>query len=202
MEKETIENLTIGHAKNKASMSVPKIYYWNTSRILWAAGGYWHLSDCTSRHFGYRLPDSSEYNIERQVFYSPTCFMLINSEVFNKHGFMDENYFVYYDDADFVWRSVIDSNEKLYYIPSSVLWHKESYSTGGGFSEFGIYYVNRNRIYFAYKHLSRIQRLIMYVYIILHYLFRDMKRFNKDQLKTLRKGNRDGIKMVKMVNLK
>lgn len=196
LEDNTIEELYLWHIKNKASLSVPKIYYWNTPQIIWAAGGFWHLSDCTSRHFGRQKPDNNEYGVMKQVEYAPSCFMLVNSDVFERVGYMDENFYVYYDDADFVWRSIIDGEEKLFYIPTSIVWHKVSFCTGGD-SEFGLYYVNRNRIYFAFKHLSTKQKLVLYLYLISHYLLRDLYRMTKNQRKTIRKGIRDGFKMVK-----
>lgn len=195
LESNTIEELILGHQSNNASMSVPKIFYWNTPNIIWAAGGFWHLNDCTSRHIGYRKPDSPEYNIIKEVEYSPTCFMLINSDVFDRIGLMDEKYFVYYDDADFVWRSVKDGDERLFYIPSSCLWHKEGFSTGGSLSNFTLFYSCRNKIYFSYLHLSQCQRLIMFLYLLTHFVFRDLFVLKFIQINTLLKGYMQGIIM-------
>lgn len=197
LEKDTIKSLLKGHIDNKASLSVPKIYYWNTDKILWAAGGYWHLLDCSSRHYGFRKKDVGQYDEVRQIEYSPTCFMLINASVFSSVGLMDENIFVYYDDADFIWRATVDGNEKLYYIPSSLLWHKESFSTGGGLSEFSLYNRDKNRIYFMHKHLTRFQRVKVYCYIIVHFFLRDLFILSESQRKSLKNGVLDGFKMIR-----
>lgn len=201
MESTTIEHLFEGHVHYSASMSVPKIYFWNTEKIIWSAGGYWNLIDCTSRHYGYKKTDRAEYGIAKKIDYAPTCFMLINSGVFDKVGMMDEDFFVYYDDADFVWRATKIGDEKLYYIPDSQIWHKESFSTGGGLSAFTLFYFNRNRIYFSYKHLSGYRRYAMYLYLLIHYFFRDLFCMTKEQRRTYVRGLISGIKMARMGDL-
>lgn len=197
LEDNTIENLLKGHIDNKASLSVPKIYYWNTDKILWAAGGYWRLTDCSSRHYGMRKTDKGQFDEVRQIEYAPTCFMLINKNVFEDVGFMDETYFVYYDDSDFIWRAVRKGRKLLYYIPSSLLWHKESFSTGGSQSDFSIYYLARNRMYFAHKYFNFLQRTRLYVFLAFHYITRDLKMLTKDQRNILKKGLADGKALSK-----
>ncbi|SEM54348.1 hypothetical protein SAMN04487902_101383 [Prevotella sp. ne3005] len=197
LEKDTIENLLKGHIDNNASLSVPKIYYWNTDKIIWAAGGYFRLTDCSSRHYGMRKPDQGQFDKVRQIGYAPTCFMLINKSVFNDVGFMDETYFVYYDDSDFIWRAVRKDRGKVYYIPSSLLWHKESFSTGGSQSDFSIYYLARNRMYFAHKHFNFLQRVRLYMFLAFHYITRDLKLLTKDQRNLLKKGLADGKALSK-----
>lgn len=192
LEKDSIDLLFKGVQQNHATMVVPKIYYWQTDKILWAAGGYFNLMDCSSRHFGARMKDSIEYNMVKKIDYAPTCFMLIRSDVFERVGLMDETFFVYYDDSDFVWRAVIKGQEKLYYIPNSVIWHKESFSTGGDRSDFSIRFLARNRILFAKKHLSRLQQLRVYAFLFVHYVVRDLFILSSSQRRTLKAGIREG----------
>ena len=199
LEINTIEVLLKELLDNKVSMIVPKIYFWNTNKIIWAAGGYFQTLDCTTRHTGYRKKDSSIYNIIKEVKYSPTCFMLIEKSLFERIGYMDENYFVYCDDADFLWRSTIIGNERLLYCPSSIVWHKESFSTGGKLSDFSVYYVTRNRVYFAYKHFTLGQRYILYFALLAHVVVKDLWVLSWKQLGILKKGFLDGLKLSKSI---
>lgn len=146
--KDTIEVLLAGAEKQKADMAVPKIYFWRTNQ-LWLAGGghYWYNG--WSKHFGYMQEDTGQYNTPKSVVYSPTCFMLIRNEVFDKVGLMDEKYFVYWDDTDFVYRA-IHKKQILWYLPQSLIYHKESTSTGKQ-SDFSMYYQYRNFVYFTCK---------------------------------------------------
>lgn len=200
LEKDTIEILLNGIIENNVSMVIPKIYFWNTDKIIWSAGGYYRTVDCTSRHYGYRKYDTSQYSNNRLVDYSPTCFMLIDRTLFDRIGFMDESYFVYCDDADFVWRATKTGEEKLLYLPQSIVWHKESFSTGGKLSDFSVYYVTRNRVYFAHKHFNRLQRSILYLYLFAHLIGRDIWMLRWKQLGILKKGFCDGLEMSKQLN--
>lgn len=181
IEIDCIERLFHGLLSMNASLAVPKIYYYGTDKILWCAGGYFRISHCDNPHRGKRIKDLGQYDKKCYTDYSPTCFMLIEKGVFERVGYMDENFFVYYDDADFVWRSLRIHKEKLAYIPTSVLWHKESYSTGGSLSAFYIRYYYRNRVFFARKHYTILQKIFFFSYLILQYFIRSRFCFNKEQ---------------------
>ena len=151
LEKDTIEKLLEGLLRKKATLAVPKIYFWNTDKILWTAGGKFLIFKAITCQFGFGETDLGQYDRDVQIGYSPTCFMLIDSNVFQRVGMMDEKYFVYYDDTDFVWRSLYNEHESLYYFYESRLYHKVSFSTGGEQSDFYLKYMSRNRVYFALK---------------------------------------------------
>lgn len=104
LNSNTIENLLSGIVSYKADLAVPKIYFWNTNKLLWMAGGKFRWLQGTTLHFGFRQPDSAKFNQLKAIEYAPTCFMLIKSKIFKEIGYMDEVYFVYYDDSDFLWR--------------------------------------------------------------------------------------------------
>lgn len=149
LENDTIEKLYNGLIETKADMAVPKIYLYKSTK-LWCAGGKFNNFNNNTVHFGYNKEDCEKYSKIRRVSYAPTCFMLIEKSVFYDVGLMDEKYFVYYDDTDFVYRSQ-KLKKRLFYIPSSRMQHKESVSTGKR-SDFFYKYIYRNRIYFISKH--------------------------------------------------
>lgn len=194
LNPDTIQNLYDGMLQMKATMAVPKIYFHDTGRI-WCAGGKFSYYKGSTPHFGYNQEDDGEYNKEGFVAYSPTCFMLIHSQVFYRVGLMDEKYFVYYDDSDFVWRSVMQNKEKLAYIPSSTLRHKESSCTGDNQSAFKLYYLSRNSIYFINKNMTFPQKQITLFYKWLHKKLRIPFIHSKEQISTIESGLHDGWKM-------
>jgi hypothetical protein len=150
--------------EKQENIVIPKIFYYNT-RTLWMAGGHMHNYKATVSHIGVDEKDGSKFNNSGYFTYAPTCFMLISKEVFNKIGVMDEKYFVYYDDTDFIKRAY-KSGFKIFYMPNLEVFHKVSSSTGGGETLFSIYYLNRNRIYFIRKNLSFPQRQISTIYTL------------------------------------
>jgi GT2 family glycosyltransferase len=144
-------------------IATPKILYYGADSLIWYAGG--DIRPWTMRvpHFGMLTRDRGQYDQAGHTPYAPTCFMLLEASVFREVGLMDEAYFVYYDDADFVWR-MNKHGLRIRYTPQSVVQHKVSTSTGGSLSPFTLYYTNRNRIYFIRKNLDGPQRAFALTY--------------------------------------
>ena len=147
-------------------MLTPKLLYYGPENLIWFAGGNFNPWTMRTHHRGIREIDCGQYNLPEFIGYAPTCFLLVDSSVFESAGWMDEAYFVYYDDTDFVWRLRMKSY-KILYVPWAVVLHKVSTSTGGGESAFTSYYSIRNRIYFARKNLYGLQRLVALIYVLL-----------------------------------
>jgi GT2 family glycosyltransferase len=190
--QNTIEDLVNYTVKNDISIIVPKTYYYNTNK-LWMAGGYISKVKGTTPHRGDLEVDIGQYENIEEINYAPTCFMLLDKKVFEKVGLMDEKYFVYYDDSDFLYRSN-KQGFKIVYFPKAIVYHKVSISTGGSESLFSIYYVNRNRVYFIRKNFSFIYKNISLCYFFFTRFIKYFS-FNKEQRKTLIKGISDSFKM-------
>jgi GT2 family glycosyltransferase len=188
--ENTIKDLLEYTVKNDVSIIVPKIHYHNTNKI-WTAGGYISKLKGTSPHRGELEVDVGQYENIEYVNYAPTCFMLINKKVFEKIGLMDEKYFVYYDDSDFIYRANANGY-KIVYFPKAVVAHKVSVSTGGSESLFFIYYVTRNRIYFIRKNLPFIYKIISLPYFFLTRMVK-YRSYNQEQRKTLIKAIKDSF---------
>jgi len=178
----TIKDMVVYAEENSEKIIVPKIYYYGTNK-LWMAGGHISKLKGITPHRGYEEEDVGQYNKIEYVEYAPTCFMLIHKDVFSKVGFMDESYFVYYDDSDFIWRTNKKGFKVLYY-PKVAIEHKVSFSTGGDESLFSIYYLTRNRIYFIRKNFSNVYQVISLGYFFLTRIFRYFL-FDNEQKKTL-----------------
>jgi len=145
--------------------ATPKIMYHDEPELIWYAGG--HINGWTMRtpHYGLRQRDTGQFDEQQYVDYAPTCFMLFDRRVFDAVGTMDEKYFVYGDDADFVWR-MRAQGIRIRFVPGAVVLHKVSTSTGGDHSPFSAYYANRNRIYFLRKNLRGLQRVVAMAFVL------------------------------------
>jgi GT2 family glycosyltransferase len=186
-----VELLTVSKEKNRA-MVVPKILYYDTRKI-WMAGGYMDNFRALGVHFGMDKNDAVVYNEAKYITYAPTCFMLIPSAVFDKVGFMDEKYFAYCDDTDFVYRA-LKKGHKLFYQPSITILHKVSSSSGGDNSLFYIYYSNRNKIYFIKKNYKGIHRFLSLCYMVASRVFFYF-RFNTERERKLVQAIKDGFRL-------
>jgi GT2 family glycosyltransferase len=177
--------------ENVVDAITPKIYYHNTDKLIWFAGG--SISEWTTRvpHYGIGKKDIGQYNQKKLIRYAPTCFLMLKTEVFNKIGLMDEAYFCYYDDTDFIYR-LIKNCGKILYAPSFIVEHKVSTSTGGDESPFSVYYFNRNKIYFLRKNLRGIKKFTAILWVLLTRIIRIIQS-NKRSRERIISGIRDGF---------
>lgn len=147
------------------SAATPKIMYYDSPGKLWYAGGHINVWLMRTPQYGIGDQDHGQFDTQRYVNYAPTCFMMFNAKVFKKIGLMDEQYFVYYDDTDFIWR-MAERGISIRYVPSVRILHKVSSSTGGAESSFSIYFGNRNRVYFIRKNLKGVQKSVALAYML------------------------------------
>lgn len=150
---ELFEQLLAGMAKFSCHMTTPIIYFHDRPEVIWSAGGYFQP------WCGYRcivIDDSKReeaLKASRQVQHTPTCCVLIKREVFERVGLMDERYFVYHDDTDWMLRAY-RAKQSLYCLSQVSLWHKVSSLSGAG-SPFQLRYGTRNRALMLVKFLGR-----------------------------------------------
>lgn len=131
------------------------IPFYDRPDLCWYAGGHYsRLRGMLSLHDGQGKPLPSPTK-PFQTEYAPTCCVLFKADVFQTVGLMDEAYFVYWDDVDFLWR-MKKSGVGILVDPAAVMLHKVSVSTGGRSSDFSIRFGHRNQVYFARKHFGRL----------------------------------------------
>lgn len=113
----------------------PKILYYGEPQRIWFAGGKIEWWKGWMSHIGIREVDHGQHNSVREVDFLTGCCMLVKREVIERVGMLDESYFIYGEDADWCVRGS-RAGYKLQYVPSAVVWHKLSVSTGGHLSWF------------------------------------------------------------------
>ena len=77
--------------------------------------------------------------------------MLVRKEFFENIGYLNEDLFLYWEDADFCMRAK-DKGFGVFYNPETYVWHKVSISSGGSGSASNDYFLIRNRFYFALRY--------------------------------------------------
>jgi len=154
LDSEMLMHLVDGLSEHKCSMTVPMMYFHTPPNRIWAAGGRFQSKlGFRADHIGYDEEDSGRSKNAGRIDYAPTCCVLIRREVFAQIGLMDERFFVYSDDVDFMFRSR-QAGIAMFLIPKAKLWHKVNSLTGGINTDFTYYYTARGRALFLYKHLS------------------------------------------------
>lgn len=114
------------------SLVGPKILYYHRPDVIWFAGGVIKPVWGYVRHYGLRQIDREEFNQPKEVSFLTGCCMLIHRKILEKVGFLDEDFYLYSEDADYCLR-VKNAGYKLFYEPKARIYHKVSQSTGGSY---------------------------------------------------------------------
>lgn len=155
-------------------MVVPKILYHQPANKLWYAGGYFDCYQAMKTVMvGEGTSDDGKYDIARIVEFAPMCCVLFRAELFSEDsvGLLDEKYFVYFEDADWMYKAN-QMGKKLMYIPEAILYHKVSSLTGGMSSKFAISQFYQNRVYFIRKNFFGIRKIFYLLQIIIEPILR------------------------------
>lgn len=144
----------------------PKLRYYYDPKIIQYAG-YTPLNKYTLRNnaIGCREKDIGQYDEDRITAYAHGAAMMVPMSLIKKIGMMSYTFFLYYEEADWCVR-IKKAGYKIYYVHNSLVYHKESMSTGK-LSPMKIYYLNRNRIVFMRRNITGINFLIALLYQIL-----------------------------------
>ena len=96
--------------------------------------------------------DVNQHNTIEQIGYASGTCLFIPSSIFKNVGLLDPFIFLYHDDLDFGWRAA-QLGIKSYYVPSSVIYHAESYLLRWNAKKF--FWLERNRKYCILTHYSK-----------------------------------------------
>lgn len=180
--------------KNSLDIIVPKIYYYGTNQI-WFGGGQINLWKAGATHTFDKQEDIGQADTSCFCSYAPTTFMLIKSKVFDKVPTLDDKYFIYVEDLDFVHRAST-FGFKIWYEASVSLYHKVSSTTGGILSDIGFYYNTRNRIYFSMKYLKGVKNVVAVWYVFISLLYHAIRQKRATAVHKMLKGFLNGFTLT------
>ena len=184
----------------------PKVLYMHDKNMIYCAGAEFKLFRCAAVN-RFRGMSAKDYGNETgEITSAEGSCLLIRKEVFEKAGFYNDKYFIYFEDIDFSDR--VRKYFKIFYEPQSIVYHK----TGAGltwqdYSPFYYYYFARNRlIYFSkFNFITKAYAIIFSIIILIAksltlfkvYLFRKDKRNKiKSAISSLWEGTLFGLKII------
>jgi len=141
----------------------------NPDGTIWSAGGIVDKKRFTAGHLD-DLNSSRQARTIKAVDFVSGCAMMIRNDVFEKIGFFDERFFLYYEDVDFCFR-VRKANFKIIFVPQAVVTHH--YQSTIEKEKKKRYFMARNHFLFLAKHgplKIKIREMIRLPKTVLEYL--------------------------------
>lgn len=150
---------------DERTMVAPKTYLYGQPGLLDDTVGDFDWWRGVWRGWLYGKPEPPGFERPREVSMASLCCLLVPAAVFGDVGLMDERFFMYYEDFDFVARAKA-AGYRLRLNPVAVIHHRKAASSGGVESPFKVYYASRNRLYLMRKHSSRPRFALFLAYFL------------------------------------
>ena len=150
-------------AHPEAGILGSKVYQYGTQDRIWFCGAYIN-SNARLLHFGYKEVDSFN-QLPSESVYIPGCSLMIRRDLLEKIGFLDHEFFAYFEDVDWCLKA-----KRLGYlimvIPESVIWHKEAKTLGKESPRY-LYYNIRNKLRIFQRHSKGVVKFKWFFYAYL-----------------------------------
>lgn len=164
MKETFVENIKKSIVAHPSALIGGKIYYHpgyeyhkdrymesERGKVFWYAGGVTDWANVYTTHTAVDEVDNGQRDRFEETTFITGCLICYDKSVIDRIGHWDEEYFLYYEDADYCARAT-QSGLKLYYDPSLVIWHKSGQSTEGAASAFQQQYLENNRFKFGMRY--------------------------------------------------
>lgn len=179
VEKETLSVLISEAKKNPRAGILSPLIFRGQGEEVWFAGGKIEWNKMRAIHLK-NISSEETYATE----YLSGCAMLIRKEVFKKVELLDEDYFLYYEDTDFSWRTA-KQGFSLLVVPGAKVFHFEESTKD---PEAKTYWLVLSGLIFFQKNAPLMLKPWLKVYV----LMRKIKNWND-----LRKGKNPLAETVK-----
>lgn len=169
----------------------PKIYFAEAPEIINNHFGTYDLWRGIHRDWYRGKPDTPDSLRAQRGGMANGCALLVPKGIIERVGLLDEIFFMYAEDIDYILRAK-ESGAEVWLVPESVIYHKESASSGGSGSPLVVYYTTRNRLFLMGRHqkswLARAFFLVYFALTRLPVLLRYLRQGKHAQIQALLNG--------------
>jgi len=137
----------------EVGMASAKIYFADEPTRIWSVGGMINPKNLEVTDKFDNMLDQGQLAEIRSLDFVPLCGVLIRGQLIAEIGFLDERFFVYYEDMDFS-RRARQAGYQISLVPDAKIWHAVSSSSGGADSPNERYWMARSSVIFFRKHGS------------------------------------------------
>ena len=113
------------HQNSEVLMFSPLILYCDLPDTIWFLGTYLIPGTLITRDPFHNHKRQLSYPVSMPVDFINGCAMLIHRDVFEKIGFFDSSFFMYFEEVDYCWRAR-RAGIKFNAAPRAHMWHKVS----------------------------------------------------------------------------
>ncbi|MFA6888680.1 MAG: glycosyltransferase [Candidatus Woesearchaeota archaeon] len=175
----------------------PKVVYYSNDKKIWCAGGHYNKFLGKGKMYDHYTRKKKNLENITGVDWISFCVVMIKTEVFEKIGLLDNDFFFNSEDLDFCRRAV-KNKFTCVYTPKAIVKHKISQDSGGLNSSFNIYYQVRNTLLFYKKNRSLLGFCVSLIYYLLlsipYRMFTFLKEGNGKKIKYFGYGITDFLK--------
>jgi GT2 family glycosyltransferase/2-polyprenyl-3-methyl-5-hydroxy-6-metoxy-1,4-benzoquinol methylase len=139
-----------------------KLYSYDRPDTLCSLAGQWNSESSSFEYIGCNQKDGPLFECMLEVDYVIGCALFTSADSFRDVGLLDEKFFLNYEETDWCYRARANGH-KCIVVPKAKLWHKVSSSFGGPDSPVHTYFMTRNELIWAKKHLPRFVRTKLHI---------------------------------------
>jgi GT2 family glycosyltransferase len=148
-----------------AGVASCKLIYHNSDGIIQYVGSTC-INPYTGRNkrIGHMEKDRGQHDQLKETDLAHGAAMMVPRKVIDQVGMMPEFFFLYYEEIDWC-ESIKKAGYKIYVVPASTVYHKESMSVGKN-STLKTYYMTRNRLLFMRRHAQGPHRFFWILFFL------------------------------------
>lgn len=157
IDPQALEHLLSIAQKNPQAGLLSPIIYEKENKHIWFAKGKIEFLRMRSRHQEISQKEFIQESYQSE--FLTGCALFVRKELVDAIGFLDEQFFLYYEDADYSLRATKAGFECLV-VPKAIVWHSEKSKTNPEKMYFLVY----SGLLFFQKHTPPSLRLYMALY--------------------------------------
>lgn len=148
--------------KNAFSCGARMVQYHDRDRLDDVGNYYCALGWSFARGRG---KDIHAYETEDKIFSACAGAAIYRKKILEKIGYFDEEHFAYLEDIDVGYRARIFGYEN-WYVPTALVYHVGSGTSGSRYNQFKTRYSSRNNIYLIYKNMPVLQIILNLPFLV------------------------------------
>jgi len=144
-------------SRNDGAAFCPRAYFYANPEIIYSTGGSVSIWTATAKQIGRGQLDRGQFDRVATRDYADGVCMLIPRRALDIVGFLDEDYFAYWEETDWCARARAEGL-RCYYIPDARIWHKAARVQSPTNQYYFLY--RRNALMFVRKRGTPVHRIV------------------------------------------